>query len=209
MPQETLSYGTALESPDLGLIDQEDEGKVLDGTGILWDGVNENSILFLTGFGFAIPGTATIDGLAIGLTGKSTGTTLFALPYNGLDFQFTKDGSTGAGTTFDPLNEGATGQYHKDFTSIVNTGFVDMGTIGGPADLHGTTWTPSVVNDSNFGLILSVRGTELDTMEVDYIYVTIYYSDAVGGTVEGLLCAESIKYIAQGIRCLDPATKKA
>lgn len=208
MPQVTSTYGSSLENPALGLIDQEDEGRVLDGTGILWDGVNENSVLFLTDFGFAIPGTATIDGIAIGLTGRATGTAPFAAPYNGLDFQFTKDGSTGAGATFDPLNEGATGQYHKDFTGSIGA-FEDMGTIGGPADLHGTTWTPAVVNDSNFGLILSVRGTELDTMEIDYIYVTIYYSDAVGGTVEGLLCAESIKYIAQGIRCLDPATKKA
>ncbi len=208
MPQETLSYGTAAETPDLGLIDQEDEGKVEDGTGILWDGVNENSILFLTAFGFAIPGTATIDGIEINQIGRSEGPALYALPYNGLDFQFTKDGATGAGESFDP-NDVTTAQYHVDYSSDANTGYNDKPQIGGPADLHETTWTPTVVNDAGFGIIITVRGTELDFIEIDLITITIYYSDAGGSVVTATLCSENMHYIAQGIRSIDAITKRS
>ncbi len=57
-----------------------------------------------------------------------------------------------------------------------------MVTYGGNSDLWGLTWTPTDVNQSNFGVVMSVNlnaglaGVFL-TANVDYVRVTVYYDN--------------------------------
>jgi hypothetical protein len=59
-------------------------------------------------------------------------------------------------------------------------------TYGGAADLWGNTITPTDVNSSNFGVVLSVSLTDTGkipnmTASVDYIRITVYYTTGGGG----------------------------
>ena len=54
-----------------------------------------------------------------------------------------------------------------------------MATYGGPADLWGSDWTPSDVNDANFGVVLAVNrdnnGNNSRDAAVDFMQITVYY----------------------------------
>jgi hypothetical protein len=52
-------------------------------------------------------------------------------------------------------------------------------TYGTDSDLWGTTWTPSEINDPDFGVAISVKGSGTQGTETAYIdnaMVTIYYA---------------------------------
>lgn len=48
---------------------------------------------------------------------------------------------------------------------------------GGAADLWGTTWTPTEINDANFGVAFKADSRYLDnTAYIDFMHVTVYYT---------------------------------
>jgi hypothetical protein len=97
------------------------------------DKLDEPHELVLTNFGFSIPTGATINGITATLvtTGSND-------PSSGIGIQLTKNGTAAVGTP-------------PTATSGWSSGTV---AIGSSTNLWGTTWAPSDLNSSNFGLLI-------------------------------------------------------
>jgi hypothetical protein len=125
-----------------------------------------NKSMFLNGtnFGFAIPGTATIKGIVVGVTRSVNSTSSFTVTdYN---VSLMKHGAL----VGDNLA-----------TSTVYTTTLTNEDHGTSSELWGETWTPADINDAEFGVLFSVRRTNTSTtitraVRVDYINITVYYS---------------------------------
>lgn len=116
-----------------------------------------------TGFGFAIPSNAMINGIQVTIMRQSS--------------------SNGGNNSVDDsdlylLKGGAiVGTDHASGNDWPTT--MGTATYGATNDLWGTTWTPAEINAANFGVTLSVlneSGFSSRTASVDYIQVTITYS---------------------------------
>ena len=117
-----------------------------------------------TGYGFSIPTNATINGITVTINRQSTGTSSPFIRDN--EVKLVKGGVIQA------TNLAAT----TDWPTSMGTA-----TYGGTAILWGTTWTPSDINNSEFGVVLSVRNANTNfnrdrTASVDYIRITVTYS---------------------------------
>jgi len=123
----------------------------------------KTDILKNLGFGFSIPSSATIDGITVEVERKSSGTSS-----EDLLIQLYK-----AGTLV-----GTNKQSSTDYT----TSDV-IATYGGAADLWGTTWTYSEINDSTFGVAFQAEqmNSADRTISVDFVRITINYTDGGGG----------------------------
>jgi hypothetical protein len=129
-------------------------------------GAGYTQYLDSSGFGFSIPSGATIDGIVVEVK----------LRANINDYNFgIEDGSIRllkAGTLAGSNKARGTGVRW----STVNT-YV---TFGGVADLWGTTWTDSDINNSGFGF--SLLALVIDNAKggvyayVDHIRITVYYT---------------------------------
>ncbi len=113
-----------------------------------------------TGYGFAIPGNATIDGITV-VIGRY-GTTNFGSDVRDNVVRLVKN------NVITGNNLAATG---TDWP-----GSEAAATYGGAANLWGTTWTPAEINDTNFGVALSVTSSNNRTAYVDYIQITVTYT---------------------------------
>lgn len=120
-------------------------------------GLDTSRNLQLTGFGFAIPGGATILGIAATVERKSNQsgqTTTSAV-------QLLKAG-VAAGSAKGPGSTWTTSDAAE--------------TWGTNSDLWGTTWTPAEVNAADFGVQLkTVDGGGAATASVDVVTLTVYY----------------------------------
>lgn len=123
-----------------------------------------------TAFGFAIPGGSTIDGIVVEVQGK-VNTADDSGIYSILLLK--------AGTP--------TGDNKGSSDPFVFTASDTTKTWGGAADLWGTTWTVSDINNSGFGFQFyaqwddsgSLGGTR--TVSVDFVRITVHYTAAGGG----------------------------
>jgi hypothetical protein len=113
--------------------------------------------LKVTNFGFAIPAGVTINGILVEVEASKSGsgflvTTAF----------ITKNGSWLWGS-------------HRDTAWPATESYV---WLGGAADKWGTTWTPSAINATDFGI--GVYAGSLDentaTAKIDHIRITVYYT---------------------------------
>ena len=111
-----------------------------------------------TGYGFAIPTNATIDGVEVGVEVKSSSSN--GANENGV--KLVKAGAVtgvdqGAGSTLDTLEL--------------------VFTYGSPTNMWGTTLTPSEVNAAGFGAAYAAKVSQSGiTVSVDAISVTVYYT---------------------------------
>jgi len=110
----------------------------------------------LTGFGFSIPSSATINGIVMDHEGCRTGST------GTMNTQLTKDGTNVVGSS-------------KALTFNVCPDNTQSG--GSSSDLWGTTLTATEVNASTFGTRFSVNGSKT-TVTLDNVAVTVYYTVA-------------------------------
>jgi len=114
-----------------------------------------------TNFGFSIP-SGTINGITVAIERKRIKeTTDFAVRL---------------------VKAGVIGSTDRS-TATIYTGSDVSENHGGVADLWGTTWTPSEINSSTFGVAYSAVDTEgsgSSTLSCDVITVTITYTE--GGT---------------------------
>lgn len=121
--------------------------------------------LSLTGFGFSIPSTATIDGIVLEIERSKTGQNV-----RDSSIRFLKAGSqVGDDVAATSTNWPSTDAY---------------ATYGTSTSLHGTTWTYSDINASNFGVEIKavwagIKGS--GTPRIDHVRITVYYTDAGGG----------------------------
>ena len=114
-------------------------------------------------FGFSIPSDATIDGIKVEINRYGGGTNIndSALYLVGADGNNTGDNKASA---------------TKWPTSAATA------TYGGATDKWNASPTPTMVNDSDFGVRLSALNISLDWPDDAYVYwikITVYYTEAV------------------------------
>lgn len=127
--------------------------------------------LKMTNFGFSIPSSATIVGLACivkrsGTTGNGTISDNHVCAVKG-------------GTIQTSTDYRATGAWPNTLTNQ---------SYGGSADMWGNTWAYSDINSSGFGFALSANlsgSSGTITASVDAITVTVYYTVASGASATG------------------------
>jgi hypothetical protein len=120
-----------------------------------------------TGYGFTIPGTATIDGILVEVEKKATVNSM--VQDNGV--KLLKAGNVTG------LSYAASANWPAADTYI---------SYGGASDLWGASWTPADINDPNFGLAFAsisytCNGNGVPMISsIDHIRITIYYTDVTG-----------------------------
>ena len=137
-------------------------------------------ILKSTGPGFAIPGTATIDGVEVGLLRKSSQGYSYIAYENRYDY-------------FTVLDEWVrlvkAGAYVGDQKKAGGEWPTSpaWARYGGARDLWGTTWTPAQINAPDFGVALKAKpkfgstdASGFPVLYVDAFEITVYYTDAAG-----------------------------
>lgn len=117
--------------------------------------------LKMTGFGFAIPSTATILGFSVKVEGEGTDGTA---ANRSVELGLTKDGTTLSGTR-------AASQNLNQTTDTTLT-------FGSGASLFGTTWTPAQVNATTFGVMLRAANTNAGARNIDQVTVQVTYTNA-------------------------------
>ena len=149
---DDASIGTTIwASP--GNILADDNVYTLNGTAIA-----TSHYLKGTNLGFSVPSGATIDGIEV---------------------------RTGAGATINDRStitsvkivKGGTISGNDNAGGEALTTVEQIFAFGGSTDLWGLTWTPSDVNASNFGFVLSTTRSSTVTDVVDYFQVKVYYRE--------------------------------
>lgn len=135
-----------------------------------FEGPSESEYIVSTGFGFAVPAGATINGIVVEVEGKGSAASLGRT----VAAQLLKAG-VAVGSDYG-LTEAPWGTTEA---------FRTVG--GGAADLWGTTWTRAEVNDAGFGVQFAIGANgDAGTVSVDSVRVTVYYTEA-GGSVAPLV----------------------
>ena len=152
-------------------------------------GSSDNSEnLNVTNFGFSIPAGATIDGISVEMN----------------RFANSNNGGNGVRDTVVQLYKGASlvGDNKALTTTTWPTSSTSVVTYGGATDLWGTTWTPEEINASNFGVTLDVTNTSTisnRTANVDYVRITVAYTEAATSTTTTLSALSPVSYGTQVI----------
>lgn len=110
-----------------------------------------------TSFGFNIPLDATIDGIMVEVE-KST-TIAVSLLDNSIKIV---KGNSITGTELSSGTQWSTTDAYA--------------TYGGATTLWGTTWAPSDINSSTFGIVVSAVASVAATAQIDHIRITVYYT---------------------------------
>lgn len=119
-----------------------------------------SSVLFVTGYGFAIPSTATIVGIKAEI--KRSGSFVTE------QLQLIKSGTTFVGS-------------QKTGTP---PGSLAYSTYGGAADMWGSSLNVSDINSSGFGIALSATfANSSGTISVDTVRLTVYWSVGSSGPI--------------------------
>lgn len=115
-------------------------------------------------FGFSIPSGATINGIEVAVERRSN-------PAKTIDSYMSIYSPTLGGETNASYEKGPT-----NYWPVADT----VETYGGATDLWETTWTPSDINNSEFGPVFGAacKVTDSSVGEIDNIYVTIYYTES-------------------------------
>ena len=173
-PAAAQSAGIAPENSDAWVnptnifSDNNSEAQI---TAATFDANDISELLFGNDYGFSIPTTATIDGIVVEIAQRRF-----------------------AGAAVDnrvSLWEIGTGFYPGVQNKASATAWPATETIatyGSPTDTWGTSpvLTPTQINSSNFAVNLSVKATSNNTdIGVDFIRVTVYYTEAGGGPASG------------------------
>jgi hypothetical protein len=138
-------------------------------------GAFTSHFLKTSSFGFAIPTGATIVGIAAAVaTGGSS--------------DHAPDGeSKMADSTIKLTKAGSVVGSNRAVGSWASPATADVTTqhYGGPADLWGTTWAPSDINNSAFGLAVSAASayTGFNQALVEWVQIIVYYRFASGFTI--------------------------
>ncbi len=117
-------------------------------------------------FGFNIPVGAAITGIEVVVKKRSN----------------TFDSSTEVeDNSVKLVKDGTISGDDKSLLTVWNRGFVWVPTTyGSSSDLWGQTWTPSDINNVNFGVALSAKrdsgGSGAVTLDVDHIKITVHYT---------------------------------
>lgn len=147
---------------------------------------SETDYLQATDFGFSIPTAASICGIELNVL-KRTDRNFLNLSYvTDNDVRLIKGG------TLTPIssNQAETSKWPTTDTYSI---------YGDGNYLWGTSWSPSDINNSNFGISFSAKINDLASLlpkvEINYISITVYYLDPT------ILSAQSIQFhVANGAK---------
>lgn len=135
-------------------------------------GASISKYLLVSGFGFAIPSGAVIDGITINVECKHV----------------VNDGSGITTYRGRIVKAGTIGTTNKSITWGPSEG---VHTLGGASDLWGETWTPADINHADTGFAIAVNvddgGGPSDVAYIDHITMTVDYS---GGSSGPWACAQ-------------------
>lgn len=127
------------------------------------DATKASQALKATGFGFAIPTGAAIDGIVV---------------------EWERCRSAGTGTIVDNASRVVKGSTIQATDRSSGTSWPSStaseayASYGGATDLWGTTWTPADINAAGFGAALSgICSAGSATAAVDHVRITVYYSE--------------------------------
>jgi hypothetical protein len=158
------------DNAGIGTVAWTSPGSIVIGAGgnptaVIGAGGAATHYLFATGFGFAIPASATIVGIACWMWHASTNANYAA----DLNIRLLKAGAlTGtnmARTTTWWANYWETVWYPQNVSG------------GGPGNLWGTTWTPTDINASNFGIAFSATtGTGTGTLYLGALGLQVQFT---------------------------------
>lgn len=163
-----LYPGTAAEDSGVGTASWNDvnNAKANDGSVsfTLGDSGQQSHYLKVTNFGFSIPDGSTINGIVVEIN-KAAGD----LTSKDFSVRLCKSGS------FVGSNYASGTTWGTGYT------FASYGT--GITDLWGTTWTVSEINDTGFGVGLSVQwfSGSFTVNSVDSFRITVYYTAGGSG----------------------------
>lgn len=138
-----------------------------------------------TGFNFNIPSNMQIMGIELALNRTGTQGSIFGFPISWI----------------------ADEEIHLVKNSVVQSANKASGTIwptsltvesyGSSSDLWGSIWTPSDINDGNFGAVVVARGVNGNRVaSVDYMQMTVTYRDP--GTLEWYTASSGGSLIGTG-----------
>lgn len=159
---------TAADEDSIGLVAWDDVSKSLIqddvcAGAILTQADNTTHYLKVTGFGFAISGAATIQGIVVGVDRRESGTTLRVFDHS---IRLVKGGTISG----DDKSAGAA--WPSSDTD-------EYAIYGNSTDLWGLNWTPADINSPDFGVAISaVKDDSAYNRNafVDHIRMTIHYS---------------------------------
>lgn len=132
---------------------------------------SDSSILVFSNYGLAIPAGATINGITVAIIAHASVSAsidlgdINALGNTGV--KLTKVAGIGVGTA--KLDTTLWGTTDSTFTE------------GNGADLWGTTWTPSDINSTGFGVLVQVENISgfARTASIDSVLITVTFTPAV------------------------------
>jgi hypothetical protein len=175
---EAKSVGTAADSAAVGTVAWTNPGNITtsNGTGATCAPVGAaitTHYLKGTNCGFAaIPGGATITGISVAIKRRVTGATTEIVRDSAVKIV---KADASIGTT----NRATTAPWP-------NTNY-QFSYYGGASDLWGETWTPADFADADVGVVFSAvttdPGGEGATLDVDYIFITVYYVTTAGASM--------------------------
>ena len=175
---ETRGVGTGADDATVGTVAWTNPGNITtsNGTGATCAPVGAaitTHYIKGTNCGFAaIPGGATITGIAVAIKRRVTGATTEVVRDSAVKIV---KASAAIGTT----NKATT-------TPWPNTNY-QFSYYGGQNDLWGETWVPADFADVDVGVVFSAvtsdPGGESATLDVDYIFITVYYVTTAGASM--------------------------
>lgn len=127
-----------------------------------------SNYLKITNYGFNIPPDATITGITVNVERSSN-------TLNGTHDSSVKLTISGAVTGNDKANTGL--EWPTSDT---------VATYGSATDLWGGAWTPSLINNSTFGVEVASVADLANTAQIDYVSITVDYigSNRYGNTLK-------------------------
>ncbi len=124
---------------------------------------NISNYLKVTNFGFTVSSGATIDGIEIKIEKKYSG----EIDVRDNIVKLVKGG------TIQGNNKSIAGGWPTSDMVITHSS---------PTDLWGLSWSPSDINASNFGMVISAKqkiiASGLSTGYIDHIQIVVYYTEA-------------------------------
>jgi hypothetical protein len=180
--QATKSPGTIVNDASIGTLPWSNPGNATasDDSFASIPGFNYDDItnyLKATNFGFNIPGGATISGIMAEVERKAE-----IGMWNDQTVKIVK-----ANGSFGSVNKADANAWPWPTDAYKS--------YGGSLDAWSESWTPSTINDANFGVALSAyyrTGDEQFTGYVDHVRITVYYSGTSGYNTTGTLTSTNI-----------------
>ncbi len=144
-----------------------------DATNSMSPGGGSTNYLKGTNLGLAIPAGSTIDGIEVRFEWwSSTG---------GENCTLTRCRMVKA--------DGTIGTTDRSDGGVV-PGSRTLKTLGGSTDLWGETWAEADVEDIDFGFVMAINktfSTVIEDLEVDAMWVKVYYTEAAAGSAKSLM----------------------